>query len=234
MIDAVIDAVTVLRKELQETFGDRYAFRGPLLQAAMVLALTGFMIPAMDSSIWEPSAVMMLYVVFPSTLASIFAAEGFAGEKERHTLETLLATPVSDGAIFLGKTATGVLFVLCVSVVSLVTGLVVATARGLLSEPPTPVLFLGVFVGALGGALLTSAIGMAVSMRVPVARSAQQMSLMLTFIGAGVGAALLRALGGGLDWPVLLRGEAVVLVLAIVALTVAIRLFRRELFFERH
>jgi ABC-type Na+ efflux pump permease subunit len=229
----VTDAYTVLRKELLEVFGDRQAFRGPLFQAAVVLGLMGFILPALDSSIWTPTAMMMLYVVFPSTLAANFSAEGFAGEKERRTLETLLATPLDDGAIFLGKTAVAVLFVIAVSVASLLCGLAVASLRGLLPELPLARIIPEIAGGAFAGSLLTAAMGVAISVRVEVARSAQQMASILTLLIAGGAGALLRFVGGELDWPLLLRAEAAVFLIAIVALGLAIRLFRRELFFER-
>jgi hypothetical protein len=35
--------------------------------------------------------------------SSVIAADSFAGEKERKTIEALLATPISDSELFLGK-----------------------------------------------------------------------------------------------------------------------------------
>jgi ABC-2 type transport system permease protein len=227
------DAYTVLRKELLEVFSDRHAFRGPLFQAAIVLSLTGLLLPALDRSIWTPGAMMMLYAVFPSTLAAAFTAEGFAGEKERRTLETLLATPLDTGAIFLGKTAVAVLFVVAVSAAALLGGLAVAELRGLLPALQIAQVVPGILGGALSGALLTAAIGMAISVRVAVARSAQQMASILILLVAGGAGSLLRFVGGELDWTLLLQAEAVVLLIAALALGLAIRLFRREFFFER-
>lgn len=40
---------------------------------------------------------------FPSSFSLVVALESFVGEKERNTLETLLATPVSDRHLFFGK-----------------------------------------------------------------------------------------------------------------------------------
>ncbi len=227
------DMYTVLRKELLEAFGNRHAFRGPLIQSAAVLALTGLLVPAMDASIWNPGAMTIFYVVFPATLGVSFTAEGFAGERERRTLETLLATPLSAGAILLGKTAVAILFVLFLSSTSLLCALAVATLRGLLPTPPSAQLLLGIAGGALSGSLLTSAIGIAISVRVAVARSAQQIASILILVLAFGTAGLLRLWGRELDGPLLLRADAAVLLVALAVLGLALHLFRREIFFER-
>ena len=47
-----------------------------------------------------------VYLVVPLTIASTIAADSFAGEKERKTLEALLYTPATDQEIFLAKVLT--------------------------------------------------------------------------------------------------------------------------------
>jgi len=44
-----------------------------------------------------------MYLIVPLMVASVIAADSFAGEKERKTLEALLYTPTTDGELFLGK-----------------------------------------------------------------------------------------------------------------------------------
>ncbi|GAB4565705.1 MAG: hypothetical protein Kow0047_16510 [Anaerolineae bacterium] len=44
-----------------------------------------------------------LYLMIPLMVASVIAADSFAGEKERKTLEMLLYTPTSDRELFLAK-----------------------------------------------------------------------------------------------------------------------------------
>jgi ABC-2 type transport system permease protein len=58
-------------------------------QRLIVLALAYFMAP--------------MYLIVPLMVASVIAADSFAGEKERKTLEALLYTPTSDGELFLAK-----------------------------------------------------------------------------------------------------------------------------------
>jgi len=44
-----------------------------------------------------------MYLVLPLMVASVIAADSFAGEKERKTLEALLYTPTTDRELFLAK-----------------------------------------------------------------------------------------------------------------------------------
>lgn len=44
-----------------------------------------------------------LFLILPLMTASVVAADSFAGERERKTLEALLYTPTSDRELFLGK-----------------------------------------------------------------------------------------------------------------------------------
>jgi ABC-type Na+ efflux pump permease subunit len=50
-----------------------------------------------------------LFWVTPVALTSTVAADSFVGEKERNTLEPLLATPISDGQLFVAKLFTAVI-----------------------------------------------------------------------------------------------------------------------------
>jgi ABC-type Na+ efflux pump permease subunit len=44
-----------------------------------------------------------LYLILPLMVSSVIAADSFAGEKERKTLEALIYTPTTDLELFLGK-----------------------------------------------------------------------------------------------------------------------------------
>lgn len=47
--------------------------------------------------------LMLVVGFFPSTFSLVIALETFVGEKERHSLEPLLATPLSDLQLYVGK-----------------------------------------------------------------------------------------------------------------------------------
>jgi ABC-type Na+ efflux pump permease subunit len=44
-----------------------------------------------------------MFLIFPLMFSTIIAAESFAGERERKTMEALLYTPATDAELFLGK-----------------------------------------------------------------------------------------------------------------------------------
>jgi uncharacterized membrane protein SpoIIM required for sporulation len=47
--------------------------------------------------------LLMVVGFFPISISLVIALESFAGERERRSLEPLLATPLSDGQLFIGK-----------------------------------------------------------------------------------------------------------------------------------
>lgn len=55
------------------------------------------------------------FLIIPTMVAVVLAANSFAGEKERHTLEGVLYTPVSDAALVVGKILGAVLPAVVVS-----------------------------------------------------------------------------------------------------------------------
>ena len=55
------------------------------------------------------------FLIIPTMVAVVLAANSFAGEKERHTLEGVLYTPVSDTALVVGKVLGAVLPAVVVS-----------------------------------------------------------------------------------------------------------------------
>jgi uncharacterized membrane protein SpoIIM required for sporulation len=55
----------------------------------------------------------MIVGFFPTSVSLVIALESFVGEKERYSLEPLLATPLTDTELFLGKVLASVLTPLC-------------------------------------------------------------------------------------------------------------------------
>ena len=47
--------------------------------------------------------LLMIVGFFPITVSLVIALESFAGETERHSIEPLLSSPLSDGQLYLGK-----------------------------------------------------------------------------------------------------------------------------------
>lgn len=61
-----------------------------------------------------------LFLIIPLMASSVIASDSFAGEKERKTIEALLATPISDSELFLGKTLVSFIPSMAVTIVSFV------------------------------------------------------------------------------------------------------------------
>lgn len=84
-------------RDLAEMLGNlppsvRARFAGATPVQAAIQYVAGYM--------WAP-----LYLLVPLVVASGIAADSFAGERERKTLEALLHTPLTDGELFFGKVA---------------------------------------------------------------------------------------------------------------------------------
>jgi ABC-2 type transport system permease protein len=232
----VNEALTVLRKELWEIAGERQSRRGGLVQALVIVVVMGILYPASTGHFWRANhpIAIVYFAFFPGMLAVTVAADAFAGERERRTLETLLATPLGEWAILAGKAAAAIVWALSVTVVAFACALVTVNVTG--REPglylPSAVLVAGTFLGALASALLLTGIAILLSMRVAVARSAQQMTALLGLVVFGGVAAAWVALGLPLTWPNVLGAEVVLCALGVAALAGARAGFRRDRFFE--
>ena len=163
-------------------------------------------------------------------------ADAFAGERERHTLETLLAGPLSDGAILRGKMAAQYVVVGAhVALVSVVAGVTAAVAVGL---PGLLVLPAGLVGGGVVAGLTSSFIiglGVLLSLRSPTVKKAQErlgLVMLPFFMLPGLGPALLRAAGlsltGATVWVLAFAGPAFFLAGAVAFNVLAFARFRRD------
>lgn len=69
-----------------------------------------------------------LFLIVPLMVSAVLAADAFAGEKERRTMETLLHLPISDRDLFVAKFLTGFVPAVAVSWVGFACFAVVANA----------------------------------------------------------------------------------------------------------
>jgi ABC-type Na+ efflux pump permease subunit len=68
------------------------------------------------------------FLLLPLMVASTIAADSFAGEKERKTLEALLYTPTTDRELFVSKALSGWLAALVISLAGFVLYIIMANA----------------------------------------------------------------------------------------------------------
>ncbi len=96
----------VLRKELGDLVGR--VGRGTLTRTLVVVAVFGLLIP---STFEDTANLPAFFAIFMAFLpARLVAIDALAGERERGTLEVLLASPVSDRGIALGKIAAATIY----------------------------------------------------------------------------------------------------------------------------
>ena len=105
----MIDVLTVATKEWKELVWSGGGMRGGRMSLVILLAVFGVFMPYQFGAEWLHSPGMLMYWAWvPLMIVSGVVADAFAGERERHTLETLLATRLPDRAILFGKTLAAV------------------------------------------------------------------------------------------------------------------------------
>jgi ABC-2 type transport system permease protein len=125
-----------------------------------------------------------VFLIIPIMASSVIASDSFAGEKERRTIEALLATPLSDSEMLLGK-----------MLVSFAPATIITAASFLIYSAVVDSLTIGIFNGrlllpnstwlllifGLAPALAFADIGLTViiSARVKGVKEAQQISALL-------------------------------------------------------
>ena len=174
----IADILTVARKEWREYLFAGSGLKGGRMGLVIMLAVFGILLPAQNGTTWISSpAPLLAWSWVPLMLVSGVIADSFAGERERHTLETLLASRLPDRAILLGKVAAAVGygwgFAIVIAVLSLVTVNLVHWQGRVAWFPALTAVSIPVF--SFLTALLASSAGVLVSLRAPTARQAAQM-----------------------------------------------------------
>lgn len=169
------DIGTVIWKEWKEilSWGGTRGKVGLLI----FVGVFGIFLPLQMGRAWVESPMVLAYWAWiPLFLVISVIADSFAGERERHTLEALLASRLSDRAILFGKVGAAVGYGVGITWLSLLLGLVTANlAHGqgkLLLYPLT--VTLGIIGLSLLGAGLAAGAGVLVSLRAGTVRQAQQ------------------------------------------------------------
>lgn len=173
----IADVVTVMWKDWKELLRQGGSPRRGWVSLAIVVGAFGIFMPLQFGRGWVETPAMLIYWAWvPLFLVGGSVADSFAGERERHTLETLLASRLSDRAILFGKFGAGVAYGWGLTMVSLIVGLVtvnVAYGRGELLLYAAPIFLGAVGVSLLGSGLVAS-IGVLISLRAPTVQQAMQ------------------------------------------------------------
>ncbi len=229
MID---DIKTVMWKEWREIA--RGGRRNRVFPFIILFIFGAFIVPGTllaGNADW--GAALMLLIWLPFLFTANIIADSVAGERERHTLETLLASRLPDRAIVLGKMFTTILYAWGMALIGAGLAIVVAnlnSGSGTLVMYPTDIL-IGIILLSLLAAVFVSALGVLISLKAQTSREAQQIiaisSMVIPFgslliipnLPSGV---LSFILSGGLDGVMLLTALAFLIagvLLTIIALT---------------
>lgn len=233
------DILTVMWKERNAPFVQRRSRLQLIMTLLVPIGLSVWM-PWEAGPAWVEDYLPSMIVAFalPLLLVGIMIPDSFAGERERKTLETLLASRLPDRAILFGKLAVAIVYGWGVAIVALVIGLVVVNVAhwaGEISLYAPRVFLAGLCLGFLISTLTASA-GVLISLRSRSVQEAQQLLMMILLlppmIAGFVGAALadrlrapLRSIDGNLVISIAL---VVIAVLCIALIWLAMRRFRRD------
>lgn len=192
----------------------------------------------------DPVLIGILSITMPMVVAGITVPDAIAGERERHTLGTLLASPLPDRAILYGKLGFGVGLAWIATPLMMAVGLVVANLVALGQAPLfyDPAVLVATLALGLLIAVLTAGIGIFVSLRASTAQEAQQITLlglMVPFMLVGFGAMGLMTnkalandvidfLGSGRAWLIVVAVLVVLSVVDAFLVLAADRRFRRS------
>lgn len=173
------DIWTITRKDIKEIFIQRGSLRAGISNVLIVLAISGVLFPLQSGPEWITSPIGLLTSAWlPVFMSMGLVADAFAGERERHTLETLLASRLSDQAILFGKMLAAILYGMGIALGGILLGAITVNLLhpGAGFYPLTN--FLAALVLSLLTILLVTGIGVQVSLHASNVRQAyQRMSL---------------------------------------------------------
>jgi ABC-2 type transport system permease protein len=243
----IADIWTVMGKEWREYLAGASAGGGGrgVIAALLLIGITSVLWPLqMGRAIFtSPTPIIVDGLLLPYIILQTIIADSFAGERERHTLETLLASRLSDRAILFGKVSAAVGYGSTAGLIGALAQAVVANLSprnadaGLAFYPVGTIVAIVVLAPLMS--LLTASVGCLVSLRAATTRQAQ---LSLTFgffalvfapfiifqvLPGKAQDAILAALNAADPIRVLLLFAAGLLVVAVALLLIAMARFQR-------
>jgi ABC-2 type transport system permease protein len=178
------DMLTVIWKERKSLFVSRGSRLRAMVNLFIPVLLVAIYIPWNEGPDWVSSPVALSALIVPVLLVGTTVPDAFAGERERHTLSTLLASRLPDRAVLFGKLAVAVGYGWLVTLIAILLGLVtVNAAHGeghvLLYSPTVAVadVVLSFLV-----ATFVAGIGILISLRSSTVQAAQQLLMTVLLI----------------------------------------------------
>ncbi len=238
----LVDIWTVIWKEWREILHQRGSIRATVLNQLLLVVIFAVSFSLKAGHGWlETAESLQIWYLLPMLLVMTAIPDSFAGERERHTLETLLASRLSEPAIMLGKIGAAVSYACGLA---LVAGLLSMAIINITHWDGTVHFYsLGVFLGGIGTSLLiatlVASLGVFVSLRAATVRQAQQSLGLGIFVLAVVPlivsfllpkawkASLAQSLNAASSTQVVLIAVLLLVGLDVILIVAAIRRFKR-------
>jgi ABC-2 type transport system permease protein len=224
----------LLVKEWRESMRNKMVLFGVIFLPVILVGTSVFMITSAQGG--DPieqiilfNTALMYFLLLPAIIPLAIAVYSIVGEKEQTTLEPLLATPISDLELFLGKALASVIPGLMVNWISF--GVFLALIRVLVGSVPFQLLTLPWLASIFGLApllaLFSVAVTMIVSSRASDARAAYQFSSLAILPGL-IPLIIYSTQKTLVDMNLIILEGGLLIIADIAILYFAIKLFRRE------
>lgn len=171
------DIWTVIWKEMKGLLRYQGSRTRPLLGLLIPMAMLGIYLPLqIGRALVEGPWSLLVSVLIPMMMVGMTIPESFAGERERHTLETLLASRLTDRAILFGKVVVSVGYAWGITLMLLLVSLVMVNVIHWDGQVLfyTPIMTLANMALSLLLAILVAGIGVLKSLRAATVQEAQQ------------------------------------------------------------
>jgi ABC-2 type transport system permease protein len=179
------DIMTIIWKESKGLLKQGKGRSKSILVLLTPLLMFGIILPVQFREEWLSMAWSLTISLFtPLILIAPTICEAFAGERERHTLETLLASRLPDRSILFGKMLVSIIYGYGVTIILLVMSLIIVNIfewNGKFLFYPPSILLANLGLGLLFSGLMVT-LGILVSLRSATVQSAQQVLMMALVI----------------------------------------------------
>jgi ABC-type Na+ efflux pump permease subunit len=228
------------RTEMRMVFKSRQVRMIPIIVIIMSVVMGGIMtwlmlsfggIDPISFSYLLGSVMGAVIIMLPLMMPILIAADSIVGEKERHTLVPLLATPLTDGELLLGKFLTALIPGLLVAYGNLVLAVLVVNGVVLFMAPqflwawPDMLSLVQAIILPILFAILAVGMMVIISGRATTVYEAYQTGGILIL------PAMIFAYSGfllGLGWLIFIIGSIIILIVDVILFRVAVRLFNRD------
>lgn len=173
----MMDSIIVTRKELYEVLSGGANARRQKINLIVFTVIFGVFFPQRFGVEWVSTSVGLISLAWLSIfLSSTIVINSVAGERERHTLETLLASRLTDRAILNGKIMAGMIyamgFAVVITVISLLSVNLLYWDGSIILFNAVALIFFALFVLVLS--FLVGNIAVLISIKADSVRQAQQ------------------------------------------------------------